>query len=73
MRLAATIVSRPPRFGTSCHIRRLLLDMSIGLTRKNVAMYSTLPFAFFGAKSMSWMIALCGSPGTLCLKQTRIK
>jgi hypothetical protein len=38
--------------------------MSIGLTRKNVAMYSTLPFAFFGARSMSWMIALCGSPGS---------
>ena len=33
-------------FGTSCHIRRLLFDMSIGFTRKKLATYSTLPFRF---------------------------
>ena len=43
---ASPIVIRPPRFGTSCHIRWLLFDMSIGLTRKKLATYSTLPFAF---------------------------
>src|SRR5689334_25231375 len=33
-RLAAGMVTRPPRFGTSCHMRWLLFDMSIGLTMK---------------------------------------
>ena len=47
---------RPPRFGTSCHMSPLAFDMSIGLTRKNVAMYSTLPLEFLGARSMSLMI-----------------
>src|SRR5580765_4380774 len=51
LRRSVLIVTRPPRFGTSCHISPLDLLMSIGLTMKNVAMYSTLPlalrFAFF--------------------------
>jgi hypothetical protein len=38
--------------------------MSIGLTKKNVAMYSTLPFAFFGARLMSLIMALCGRLGS---------
>ena len=38
--------------------------MSIGLTRKKLATYSTLPFAFLGASWMSVMIALCGSFGS---------
>ena len=41
--LASASVMRPPRFGTSCHIRPLAFDMSIGLTMKKVATYSTLP------------------------------
>jgi hypothetical protein len=64
LRLAAASVILPPRLGTSCHIRWLLFDMSMGLTRKNVAMYSTLPFAFVGASSMSLMIVLCESCGS---------
>ena len=35
------------RFGTPCHISRLLFDMSIGFTRMNDETYSTLPLAFF--------------------------
>ena len=42
----------------------LLCDMSIGFTRKNVAMYSTFPAALAGARSMSLMIVLCGSFGS---------
>ena len=38
--------------------------MSIGFTRKNVAMYSTFPAALAGARSMSLMIVLCGSFGS---------
>ena len=64
LRCSGEIVILPPRFGTSCHIRRLAFDMSIGFTRKNVALYSTLPFAFLGASLMSLMIVLCGSFGS---------
>src|SRR5215470_2504555 len=38
--------------------------MSMGFTIKKVAEYSTLPFAFFGARLMSLMIVLCGSFGS---------
>src|SRR5215467_481612 len=38
--------------------------MSIGFTIKKVAEYSTLPFAFFGARLISLMIVLCGSLGS---------
>ena len=38
LRRSVVMVIRPPRFGTSCHIRPLDFDMSIGLTMKNVAM-----------------------------------
>src|SRR5579862_4347884 len=38
--------------------------MSIGLTNKKVAEYSTLPFAFLGARLISWMIELCESLGS---------
>ena len=38
--------------------------MSIGLVRKNVAVYSTMPRAFLGASVMSWMIALRRSLGS---------
>ena len=64
LRLSTAIVIRPPRFGTSCHIRWLLLDMSIGFTRKNVAEYSTLPAALRGASWRSWMIVLWLSVGS---------
>lgn len=57
MRSAGTMVMRPPRLGTSCHISRLDFDMSVGFTSWNVAMYSTMPRAFFGASWMSWMTA----------------
>ncbi|PYS08115.1 MAG: hypothetical protein DMG17_29575, partial [Acidobacteria bacterium] len=49
---------------TSCHIKWLLFDISIGFTRKKLAMYSTLPFALRGANLMSVMIALRGSFGS---------
>src|SRR5688572_23966782 len=62
-RRSVLIVMRPPRFGTSCHISPLALDMSIGLTMKNVAMYSTLPLTL-GASSMSVMSALLGWLGS---------
>ena len=32
------MVMRPPRFGTSCHISPLVVDMSFGLTMKKLAM-----------------------------------
>src|SRR5213593_2061069 len=64
MRDAGGIVILPPRFGTSCHIRWLVLDISIGLTSRKLATYSTRPFALRGANLMSVMIALCGSLGS---------
>ena len=42
-RSAGTMVRRPPRLGTSCHIRWLDFDMSTGFTSWNVAVYSTMP------------------------------
>src|SRR4051812_43382075 len=60
---ASTMVMRPPRLGTSCHIRPLALFMSTGFTMKKVAVYSTLPCALRGARAMSWMMALRGSAG----------
>src|SRR5436190_10857055 len=39
--------------------------MSTGLASVNVATYSTLPRALRGARSRSWMIALCGSFGSI--------
>src|SRR5947199_10105430 len=42
-RLAAASVIRPPRFGTSCHLKPLACDMSVGLTRRNEATDQTLP------------------------------
>src|SRR5688572_4402032 len=64
MRSASAIVMRPPRLGTSCHIRWLDFVMSIGFTRKKVATYSTLPFAFLDASRMSVMTRLWGSSGS---------
>ena len=63
-RRSLEMVMRPARFGTSCHSRPLDFDMSTGLTMKNVAMYSTMPFAFLGASVMSVMIELCESIGS---------
>ena len=54
---------RPPRLGTWCSRMPLDFAMSIGLVRKNVAVYSTMPRAFRGASAMSWMIALRRSFG----------
>ena len=64
LREAGGMVILPPRLGTSCHIKWLLFDISIGFTRKKLAMYSTLPFALRGANLMSVMIALRGSFGS---------
>jgi hypothetical protein len=47
-----------PRLGTSCHSRWLLLDMSVGFTRKKLATYSTMPFRLRGANWMSVMTRL---------------
>ena len=58
IRLKGEIVTRPPRFGTSCHMRWLDFDKSMGFTRKKLATYSTLPFAFRGDSLMSVMIVL---------------
>src|SRR5688572_3936904 len=63
-RSASTMVRRPPRFGTSCHIRWLDFVMSIGFTRKNVATYSTLPLAFLVARRISVITRLRGSSGS---------
>src|SRR5688572_20344668 len=63
-RSASTMVRRPPRLGTSCHIRWLDFVMSIGFTRKKVATYSTLPLAFRGASRISVMRRLCGASGS---------
>ena len=63
-RSAGGMLMRPPRFGTSCHIRWLLRDMSIGLTRWKVATYSTMPLALRGASLMSVMTALRRSFGS---------
>src|SRR5213593_4485963 len=38
LREAGGIVILPPRLGTSCHIKWLLFDKSIGFTRKKLAM-----------------------------------
>ena len=58
-RRSELIVILPPRFGTSCHISPLALDMSRGLTMKKVATYSTLPFVFASGFPMSVMRRLC--------------
>src|SRR5437867_11349121 len=64
LREAGGMVILPPRLGTSCHIKWLLFDISIGFTRKKLAMYSTLPFALRGANLLSLIIALRGSVGS---------
>ena len=64
LRRSLVMVIRPPRLGTSCHIKPLARDISTGLTMKNEAMYSALPFAFFGARSISVMSAFFGSLGS---------
>src|SRR6266404_8892079 len=64
LRRSAVNVIRPPRFGTSCHIMPLAFDMSIGLTMKKLAMYSTLPSLFRGATAISVMSVLSGSWGS---------
>jgi hypothetical protein len=64
LRSAGMMVRRPPRLGTSCHIRWLALDMSIGFTSWKVVVYSTIPRAFLGAFWISVMMALCGSLGS---------
>src|SRR5438445_13111324 len=43
MRRSLEIVIRPPRLGTSCHIKPLEFDRVTGLTMKKLAQYSTLP------------------------------
>ena len=58
------MVILPPRFGTSCHMRWLAFDRSIGFTRKKLTVYSTFPFLFRGASLISVMIVLCGSLGS---------
>src|SRR5580700_8812924 len=63
-RSAGTMVRRPLRFGTSCHIRWLALDMSTGFTSWKVAVYSTIPLALRGASLMSWITAFLGSLGS---------
>src|SRR5439155_11677341 len=62
-RRSLEIVMRPPRFGTSCHRRPLDVDISIGLTTKNEAMYCALPLTR-GASPTSVMSALCSSIGS---------
>src|SRR5215831_8985479 len=55
------MVTLPPRFGTSCHMRWLDFDRSMGFTRKKLTVYSILPFLFRGASLMSVIIALWAS------------
>jgi len=47
------MVMRPARFGIVVPQQAARLRHVTGLTMKNVAMYSTLPFAFLGAIAMS--------------------
>src|SRR5262245_24419820 len=61
---AAEIVTLPPRLGTSCHMRWLDFDRSMGFTREKLTVYSTLPFLLRGASLISVMIVLCGSLGS---------
>ncbi len=64
LRSAATIVTLPPRFGTSCHISPLMFSALEGRISWNVALYSTLPLAFLGARRMSWIISFRSSRGS---------
>src|SRR5687768_11607888 len=41
-RRSLEMVMRPPRFGTSCHMRPLVFDMSFGFTMKKLATYVAL-------------------------------
>ncbi len=55
---------RPPRLGTSCHIRPLELFMLIGLTMWKVATYSTLPRLLRFAFLRSVISSFCESYGS---------
>src|SRR5437660_934092 len=57
LRSATAMVIRPPRFGTSCHMKPLACDMSTGFTTKNEVTYRTLPSESV-AERMSVMIEL---------------
>ena len=64
LRRSLLMVMRPPRLGTSCHIRPLAFDMSAGFTMKKLAMYPTLRFELSGAWPMSVIRMLCESFGS---------
>src|SRR5438046_9706956 len=44
LREAGGMVILPPRFGTSCHIKWLIFDISIGLSSNKRDMHCHLPF-----------------------------